>query len=174
MLDVYQLSEIEPSIREELNNRLEEILTELNRKEQLENFLELIGLKNLIQAENTLDVFQTGKIIVLGATEVKEDKLLGVAKELGIDKDRFEMHLTYDVGNCLKNLEYNYRIAAIMVGPLPHSGIGKDSYGSMISSMEKQRDKYAPVIRLGQNELKITKSDFKVKLQEMIAKGIIR
>lgn len=44
---------------------------------------------------------------------------------------------------------------------------GKGDYGSVISALESE-DGYPPVVRLGSNGLKITKSDFRAKLEEMI------
>ena len=50
---------------------------------------------------------------------------------------------------------------------MPHSGSGKGDYSSVISAIEAEEG-YPPVVRLGSNGLKITKSDFRSKLTEMI------
>ena len=42
MLDVVQLMELEERLRPELDSRLEEILSRLNRTERLEEFLEMV------------------------------------------------------------------------------------------------------------------------------------
>lgn len=173
MMEIEEIVELEDKIRLELDEHLEEILVTLNRKGQLADLLKLLGCESLIEKDPALDVLKNGKIYVLGATEVKEEKLLAVAKELGLEKDRFVMNLTYDIGDCLSTLEFNYMVSAIMVGPLPHSGKGKGDSSSMISEMERKRDRFAPVIRLGTSELKITKSDFKLKLESMLERGVI-
>ena len=59
-----------------------------------------------------------------------------------------------------------------MVGPMPHSGSGKGNYSSIISALESEEG-YPPVVRLGSNGLKITKSDFKMKLEEALAGHLI-
>ena len=56
----------------------------------------------------------------------------------------------------------------LMVGPMPHSGSEKGEYSSIISALEAE-DGFPPIVRLGSNGLKITKSDFKAKLEEMIS-----
>lgn len=55
----------------------------------------------------------------------------------------------------------------IMVGPMPHSGTSKGDSGSVIAKIESTEG-YPPVVRLGTNGLKITKTDFRNKLKEMI------
>ena len=61
----------------------------------------------------------------------------------------------------------------IMVGPMPHSAKAKDEYSSVISAIEN-KEGYPPVVRLGSNGLKITKSDLKAKFAECLNKGLIQ
>lgn len=174
MLDVPQLLELEEQLHLELNNRLGEILSFLNRTGRLEEFLELIGLKNLLFHDSTYKAYKNGKIVVLGASNVKQTALLAIAKELGISRDRFEFHLEYkDVQSLNVSLfRYNLNYSLIMVGPMPHSGVGKEDASSIISAMES-KEGYPPVVRLGTNSLKISKTDFRNKLQESIDTGKI-
>lgn len=174
MLDVTQLLDLEEQLLLELNNRLGEILSLLNRTERLEEFLELIGLKSLLFHDSTYKTFKNGKIVVLGDSKVKQAELLAIAKELGISRDRFEFHLGY--ANMQKfnisSYRYDFKYSLVMVGPMPHSGVGKQDASSIISAMES-KEGYPPVVRLGTNGLKITKSDFRNKLQESIDTGKI-
>lgn len=79
------------------------------------------------------------------------------------------MYLNYEDAKTFMfdKLQWNPRYSLLMVGPMPHSGIIKGDYSSIISALETE-DGYPPVVRLGSNTLKITKSDFKAKLSEMI------
>ena len=95
--------------------------------------------------------------------------IIDVAKKLGIDKKRFEFYLDYEDAKTFnfRKMQWQPSYSLIMVGPMPHSGAGK-GYGSSIISTLENEDGYPPVVRLGSNSLKITKSDFKAKLEEMI------
>lgn len=174
MLDVTQLLELEEQLQLELNNRLGEILSLLNRTGRLEEFLELIGLKSLLFHDNAYETFKNGRIVVIGASPVKTAALLAIGEELGISRDRFEFHLEYKDAQSLNvsNFRYNLDYSLIMVGPMPHSGVGKEDASSIISAMES-KEGYPPVVRLGTTGLKITKSDFRSKLQESIDTGKI-
>lgn len=50
--------------------------------------------------------------------------------------------------------------------------MAKGDNGSIISALENE-DGYLPVVRLGSNQLKITKSDFKVKFAECMQRKLI-
>ena len=62
-------------------------------------------------------------------------------------------------------LQYNPDYRLVIVGAMPHSTAGKGDSSSAIADMEKGNG-YPKVIRLGSNELKISKSNFKKALQE--------
>lgn len=83
MLDVVQLMELEERLRPELDSRLEEILSRLNRTERLEEFLEMVGLKNLLSDNSAYETFKNGTIVVIGASKVKKVALIAVGEELG-------------------------------------------------------------------------------------------
>ena len=174
MLNVEELFELEDNIKEELDDHLTAALSRMNRSGQLEEFLRLLGMEHLLQKESGYEVYKTGKIVVIGQSDVKAKELLSIANKLGLDKSRFELHLDYEDA---KNYNFrklpdalaffNGKYSLLMVGPMPHSGSGKGDYSSIISALEAE-DGYPPVVRLGSNGLKITKSDFRAKLEEMI------
>lgn len=62
-------------------------------------------------------------------------------------------------------MQYNPNYRLVIVGPMPHSTTGKGESRSTISELENGNG-YPKVIRLGSNELKITKTNFKQALQE--------
>lgn len=174
MLNARELLDLEKTLHSIISERLGQILSLLNRTEQLPEFLVLIDCENFIESGiPSFSPVTTGKIVVLGESEIKIDKLLGIAKELSIDKSRFEFHLKYDgLGDVCKKLQGEYKCSLIMVGPLPHSMEGKRVHSSVITAMEQSSD-YPPVLRLGTNCLKITKSGFRTKLKEAIDKQYI-
>ena len=169
MLGTEQLLELEEELKAELNDRLTEVLTRLNRSGQLDDLLELLDMSELLHPAPVFESYKNGKIVVIGESDVKEKVLLAIAEDLGIDKERFEFCLDYD-----RTKKFNYRklqwapiYSLILVGPIPHSGTGKGDYSSTITALENEEG-YPPVERLGTNSLKITKSCFRSKLQEML------
>lgn len=169
MLSVEELFELEDNIREELDDHLAAALASLNRSGQLEELLQLLGMEHLLEKETGYEVYKTGKIVVIGRSDVKAEVLLSIAKKLGLNKSRFELHLEYDDAKDFnfRKMQWQPTYSLIMVGPMPHSGSGKGDYSSIISAIESE-DGYPPVVRLGSNGLKITKTDFRAKLEEMM------
>lgn len=169
MLNVEELFELEDNIKEELDDHLTAALSRINRSGQLEEFLRMLGMEHLIQKETRYEVYKSGKIVVIGQSDVKPDVLLSIAKQLGLDKNRFELYLDYEDAKAFnfRKMQWQPTYSLMMVGPMPHSGISKGDYGSIIAALEAEEG-YPPVVRLGSNGLKITKSDFRAKLTEMI------
>ena len=52
-------------------------------------------MEDLLEREQEFYSYKEGKIVVVGGTDVKEEVLLSIAKNLGIDKNRFEFCLDY-------------------------------------------------------------------------------
>ena len=157
---------------EELIDTITEKIILANRMDELDNLLDSWGLHDLIENEplssdTFYDTYRKGKIVVLGSSQVKEHDLLGIVKSLGLDKDRFEFCLDYKqiVSYPFSKLQYNPDYRLVIVGAMPHSTAGKGDSSSAIADMEKGNG-YPKVIRLGSNELKISKSNFKKALQE--------
>ena len=174
MLGTEELFELEEELREEINENLTGILCRLNRTGQLEEFLKLAGYENLLESDSKYRVYRNGKIIVLGQSDVRADVLMMTANKMGIAKNRLELYLDYEDGKKfdIKKLEYNPKYSAVLVGPMGHSGVGKGDYGSVISAMESKNG-YPPVIKLGGGSLKITKSNFKNTLTELLYNKVI-
>ena len=96
MLNVEELFELEENIKEELDDHLTAALSRMNRSGQLEDFLRLLGMEHLLHKESGYEVYKTGKIVVIGQSDVKPEVLLSIAKQLGLDKKRFELYLEYE------------------------------------------------------------------------------
>ena len=174
MLERVELLELEEALREEFEDNLTEILIKLNYKDELGEFLGLLGLSHLLERNAGYQVSKAGKIVVVGQSDVKADILLGIGKSLGISKDRFELHLEYEDAEKIdfSKMQWMPSYSAILVGKMPHSGVSKGEHGSIISAIENEPG-YPPVVRLGQNELKISKTNFRKALQDLIQKGKI-
>ncbi|MBO4485303.1 MAG: hypothetical protein J5738_07945 [Lachnospiraceae bacterium] len=165
MYDCYELEEIEEKVRFKFENNLEEILTRLNRTEELETFLKMMGLQELVEHDKRVYACG-GKILVIGQSEIGADKLKGIASGVfGIDKDRVECLLEYEdaKGFDFSKIKYNEKYSCILVGPMPHSGKVKSKYSGIITSLENDEG-YPPVVRMGAQSLKITKTSFREAL----------
>ena len=175
MLDVEELINLENLIRDELDNNLTTVLTKLNRCGQLEEFLRLLDMEYLLNNDGGYHTFKNGKIIVIGQSNVKANVILKIAQELGIDKNRFELYLNYDSAEKFRfqKIQWQPHYSLVMVGPMPHSITGKGNYSSMISALESEEG-YPPVIRLGENDLKISKNNLRSTLEKMIKSNIIK
>lgn len=70
-------------------------------------------------------------------------------------------------------MQYSPKYSAVLVGAMPHSVKDKGDFSSMITAMEKQEG-YPLVIRMGSNELKITKSNFEQALKGLLNQNLLR
>ena len=67
---------------------------------------------------------------------------------------------------------YDPNYSLILVGPIPHSTNVKGDFSSAVVAMEKTEG-YPPVIRLGSNGLKISKSGIKEALIRAMGNGLL-
>ena len=84
---------------EELEEIIEKITAKVTYANRLGNLEELLikwELVDLIPQTSAYETKKDGKIVVVGATEVKENVLNGIIKSLGLEKNRFEFCLDYD------------------------------------------------------------------------------
>ena len=141
---------------------LPEKLNSLNKQGKINDLIILLGM-DVDDGDAHKD-----KIAVLGQSSINSNEIYKVAIEVGIPKERLELCLEYKKAAAynvekLKNNKYT----AILVGPMPHCGPGKGNYSSVISAMENTAG-YPPVVRIGTNGMKITKSSFKRALRQVI------
>ncbi len=166
------MAKLEELINEIGEDEIINIITYLNRTEKLNDILKGCGLAHLVKDRNAYSycTYKSGKIVVLGDSQVKERILIAICKELGIYEDRIELCLDYDKVQTydIKKLHYNTNYAVILVGAVPHSAIGKGKSRSLIAELES-KEGYPPVIRLGtESDLKITKTNFKFAITKLI------
>ncbi len=119
---------------------------------------------------------KNGKIVIIGASQVSADKIMGIVKSMGIVPKRIELFLDYNelVHFDYRKLQYavNYRV--FLVGPIPHKTEGTGDYESFVSRMENNPIMYPRVVRLwANNSLKITSTNLRNALQDLISTGYI-
>ena len=151
-LGTVELLELQEEILARLPEEITAILVRLNTNGRLEEFLYLIGMGDLTEGGEPLEVWPEGKVVVFGDAQARPKDLCGVAKELGISRDRI-VFVGHDesVRFDFRKLEYNHSIVAVMFGAIPHSTSGKGSDGSVIARMERMSDVFPRVIRLNAN-----------------------
>lgn len=169
-LSIYELDDLYQKMTERMGQDLLPAITRANRMGDLDGLLESLGMGDLGEAPSDDAYPFTSKILVLGQSEVKEQKLKSIARKRGFDSERFEFCLEYDR---LKHFDFarlrdTLTYKAVMVGPMPHSTPGKLGSSSAIAEMENHPDTYPRIIQLrSANELKITNNSFAAGLDEL-------
>lgn len=171
-----------PLIYSDIDNIVDQVLDKIrkelfsaNRLGDLSEYLESIHCENVVQSSNKNDEsYKSGIIVVVGDLGSRQKDLVGIAKDLGIPKDRFEF-VSFEESKKYKynKLQYAPHYRVVLYGPTPHSTAGKVEYSSSIVRMEKEEG-FPKVIRMGNgNELKITKTGFKDTLKRLIEEDYI-
>lgn len=163
---------------EELEEIIEEItakITLANRTGELESLLKSWGLENHLSNQSSYETDRDGKIVVVGASEVKENILSGIIKSFGLDKNRFEFCLDYNKTKTYpyKKLRYNPDYRVIIFGAVPHSSTGKNDSSSVIAEMKNHEGYPRVEVLSGNNEVKITKSNFKEAVHRLMYENYI-
>lgn len=163
---------------EELEDLIEKItikITQANRLGELDILLKQWGISDFINPSTNYLTNKRGKIVVIGETAVKETKLIGVIKELGLDPDRFEFCLDFNKAKSYpyKKFHFNQNYRLVLFGPVPHSSTGKHFLGSVISEMQLSPEYPRVEVLRANHELKITKSNFAEMLNLLIAENYI-
>lgn len=163
-------------LKDVLVERAEEILCHMNSEGTIDRFLKIAGLSSLFEeeAKETDNQDPSGYIVVIGASMISANAIKGICKTMGISPERLKLHLDYEKAQKLnyRSMYCNSRYALILFGPIGHSARDKGDYSSIITAIEGENG-YPPVIRLGTNELKVTKTGFKKALADAIERGYI-
>jgi hypothetical protein len=159
-------------------NRLHREIKNAYNRGNLKEYLEKINMVDLLPEEKSMlwdDSLPNGKIIIFGESSVKDREIYASLQSVNIPKDRIELHLGYKELQSFKflQLQYNPKYRLILAGPIPHSTVDKGSFSSPIAMMENTHG-YTKIIRLNSNgELKITKTNLKMTVQQEIDKGYL-
>lgn len=171
-LSLYELQDLHQAVSERIDGELLPALTRANHTGELGELLRLLGMGDLVGDDGVARVVPT-RIVVIGESVVKEDKLRSIAKRHGISGKDIEFALepksvqNYPFSKLRNSLTYR----AVLAGPMPHSTSGKRDASSAIAEMENHPEIYPPVIRLHDaNGLKITNNSFAAAL-ELLAKA---
>lgn len=166
-LDMQELSTLEKDLKKIFQDNLKDILCKLNYSGRLNEVLSIMGLSNLINEQKITNRY--GKIVVIGYSTTKVAKFLAVAKELGFNKERFEFCLNYNEAKSFNytKMQYSTKYSVVLIGAVPHNVKNKGDYSSIITAMEHQEG-YPPILRVGNNELKLTKSSFEIVLKSLL------
>lgn len=168
-LSQYELMDLCDAVEARIADAIVPAIMRANRTDELNDLLELLGMGDLVAQDGRRP---HGKIIVLGASEVKERKLRSIAKAHGISGDRIEFYLEYERFKHYRfdRLRNNPAFEAVLVGPMPHSTPGKRDASSAITEMENRPDIYPPVIRMEDSHgPKITNNSFARALETLEA-----
>ena len=165
-----ELDDLSVAMMERMGLELLPALTRANRMGDLEALLAGLGMSDLLGNDREPKPLETGKIIVLGASQVPVDRLRKTASACGFDPDRFEFHTDYerlkhfDFGKIRGSMGY----VAIFAGPMPHKTPGAAEANSFIARVESNQGDYPKLFKLGKSgELKITKNSFKDGLKRL-------
>lgn len=155
--------------------KITEAVTRANRSGELATLLKLLCMEDLLQVSR-IDSYKEGKIVVVGGSEVTEKVLLGIAKDLGLNKDRFEFCLDYETVKKYNfhKMQYAPQYRVIMFGPIPHSGEDKGSSSSIITEIENNGAYPRSERLISGGILKITKTNFREKLESLLDEGYIK
>jgi hypothetical protein len=109
-------------------------------------------------------------ILVVGASRVPESRLLGICKNLGVEKHQVQFRLDFKAFNEteIASLAYDSKLAGILVGPLPHKVPGCDDPANHLTT----GNGYPPAVKIvtHSGELKITKAAFRSALSSLLVK----
>lgn len=165
-----ELDDLYEAMMGRMHLELLEALTRANRTGELEDLLATLGMSDLLGRGEDPSPLETGKIIVLDASQVPVDKLRSTARKEGFDSDRFEFKTEYkqlkhfDFGKIRGSMGY----AAIFAGPMPHSTPGTAEASSFIARVENNPNDYPQLFKLSTKiELKITNNSFRNALREL-------
>ena len=126
-LTMQELDDLSVAMMERMGTELLPALTRANRMGELEALFAGLGMSDLLGNDRESKPLETGKIIVLGASQVPVDRLRKTASACEFDPDRFEFHTDYDrlkhfvFGKIRGSMGY----VAIFAGPMPHKTPGR-------------------------------------------------
>lgn len=160
-----------------VQEQVAELIIKANRMGELDQLLEKIGLGSLIHPHREWDSYSCGKVVIIGDCRTNVDHIRMAARKEGIGDDRLELILGYEKSKMfdIRKLSYAPQYRLVLVGPVPHSTVGKGDSSSMIAELENHPSQYPKVIRLmtESGALKITDSTVKKALRQEIASGYL-
>lgn len=111
------------------------------------------------------------KILVFGASQVPNNKLLGIAKKLGLEKDQLVLMTDYEQNKRFnfKEIQYRSPYSGILLGPVAHKVVALGDHSSLLTMLQQEQGyPHVEAIRTHTGELKITKTSFRDALQRLL------
>lgn len=145
---------------EELDTLINEVLNKIqlelirgNAQDELDKVLTKYGLSELFESVSpSCDFYKTNirgtKILVLAVEFPNVDRWkLTAKKKFNISQDRIEFQViknNFDYGKLRNTSAYS----DIIVGPVPHKGVGIGDNSSFLAEVERHREEYPKVHRM--------------------------
>lgn len=109
------------------------------------------------------------KILVIGRTDISTEKLTGVSKGYGYEKNDFVFWDDYGkIKSYAERLDCGtYSFSGIIAGPMPHKVSGLGECSSFIEKMKRPGFPHMEEARSENGELKLTKHSFRKALEKM-------
>ena len=142
-------------------------LSDANRTNTLKEYLKRIKCDDLLEEYNQCYV-NNAKIIVIGASAISIKEMEGIAKKLGINPKRLDLHLDYKKNERfnISLLQNNVNYSDIIFGPNAHKMIGIGDYCSAISMIKDNSESYPKLTMASDSgSLKISKTSFEKSLR---------
>lgn len=155
------------------NQELEELLrgAELQSDQQRQEFVEQLRVGIGIESAEVGAAKKSFKILVLGASQITEKQMWGIAGTAGIAKEQLVLHLEYEENKRfnLDSLKYNSPFQGILLGPIAHKVVDLGDHASVLQKLQSEEG-FPPVeeVRTHAGELKITKTSFREALLRML------
>ena len=151
------------------------IIAHLDATEKLDEFLKITDLKSEVRKELERNLIPTKKVLVVGSGLAKESEYRQQCKNGGISPDNFEFYLDFNDGAKIDFDKYkdNPEYGGIIVGAMPHNGVSKGNYSSVIEYIENEPG-FPKVVRSNEGgELKISISGFYRAVLELLTSGAL-
>lgn len=163
-LNVEELSILEEKVKKHIINEIRI----KNRTGDLNGYLKQIGCDSLISPYNT-QFCEKAKIIIIGASKLSDKEIKGVAKGLGINPARLELHLDYTENERFdfELIRNNTNYSDVIIGPISHKCIHIEGYSSPVTLMLNNIEEFPKFQKATDSHgLKLTKQSLRNCLQE--------
>lgn len=151
----------------EIEMEFERSLREANARGTIEEFLKDHNINYDFSESFEYDRSRV-RILIVGDSMIKKDKIASIARSIGIDEKRIDYLLDYESIKSFRfsNLQYSYKYSDVIFGPMPHSVVDKGSFSSIISRMENEDGWPNPIRSSANDSLKFTQNSITNALME--------
>ena len=151
------------------------IVAHLDATGKLDEFLKITDLKSEVRKELDRNLIPTKKVLVVGNGLAKESEYRQQCKNGGISPENFEFYLDFEDGAKIDFDKYkdNPEYGGIIVGAMPHVGVSKGNYSSVIEYIENEPG-FPKVVRGNDGgKLKLSVNGFYTAVLELFTSGAL-